>query len=104
MFDEEETYILGHKRWRDVHGEDVGQQNGGFFRGRRTSWGKHGTHKVDWSIRSHFDSNGHLAQVVSVTVKFTSSTALVYVLLPFLVLSQARKVSLSADHSTGVIS
>ena len=38
VFDEEETYIedkvtgdLGHRRWRDVHGEDVGQQEGGFL-------------------------------------------------------------------------
>ena len=35
VFDEEETKIedkiTGHRRWRDVHGEDVGQQEGGFL-------------------------------------------------------------------------
>ena len=37
LFDEEETYIedwgkdLGHRRWRNVHDEDVGHQEGGFL-------------------------------------------------------------------------
>ena len=61
VFDEQGMYIEGqghwgkdlrHRRWRDVHGEDVGQQEGGFLaageRAGESTW----IHKWEWRLTS----------------------------------------------------